>query len=124
MIIKKIGLAWIQTNDFKKSEEFFAKKLGLTVLEKVDEYGWMECGTNEKNFRIGIAQYNPDQADQPAGSNAVITFTVDDIIAAKAELEAQNVTFIDEIIEVPGDVKMVTFIDNDGNRFQLVQEAQ
>jgi predicted enzyme related to lactoylglutathione lyase len=48
--------------------------------------------------------------------------TVDNIVATKKELEAKGVTFIDEIMEIAGHVKMVTFTDPDGNKFQLVEE--
>ena len=54
--------------------------------------------------------------------NAVLAMTVDDIVAAKKELEGKKVSFIGDIIEVPGYVKMATFADPDGNIFQLVQE--
>ena len=54
--------------------------------------------------------------------NAVLAMTVDDIVAAKKELEGKKVSCIGDIIEVPGYVKMATFADPDGNIFQLVQE--
>ena len=125
MNIKRMDLAWISVKDIKKSEKFFAETLGLKVTTSTPEYGWLELAAKEGGCALGVgACSDTDEYENPVkpGMNAVLTMTVDDIVAAKKELEAKNVRFIGEIVEVPGHVKMATFADIDGNIFQLVQE--
>ncbi len=121
-MIKSMKLSWIATADIQKSKKFFIETLGLEIKNDTAEYGWMELQGHEGGMYLGVGQAQPEHPDEKPGMNAVVTMTVDDIVAAKKTLEAKGVRFIDEIIEVPGHVKMVTFVDPDGNRFQLVQE--
>lgn len=121
-MIKKMSLAWIAVNDINASKKFFKDTLGLDVINDTPEYGWMELKAPGTDFTLGVGQAREGHETEKAGMNAVVTMTVDDIVKSKAALEAKGVKFIDEIIEVPGHVKMVTFVDKDGNKFQLVQE--
>lgn len=120
--IKNIGLSWITVADFKKSHEFFTKTLGLTTDSYNPEMGWMELKGQSGECSLGVGAYTPEhgETDKP-GQNAVVTFTVDDLLASKKTLESNGVKFVGEILEIPGHVKMVTFLDPDGNKFQLVQ---
>lgn len=122
MAIKSISMPWITVSDMKKTEEFFKDKLGLTITTNAGEYGWMEFAGKEGGMNLGTGIYTPGCSHRPAGSNAIVCFEVDDIVKTKAELESKGVTFIDEIVEVPGHVKLVTFVDNDGNLFQLAEQ--
>lgn len=118
MAIKKIGLSWITISDFKKSEYFFVNTLGLKVLNKSPEYGWLELTGVNGGAVLGVGQC---MEDNKAGSNAVVTFTVDDIEETKENLENKGVK-VSEIMEVPGHVKLANFADHDGNLFQLAEE--
>ena len=119
MLVKKSGLAWISVRDLKRAQDFFTDVLGLSVTSFNKEFGWAELCTPEGGMRLGIGK--GDQQVKP-GSNAVVTFTVDDIYAMKKVLEGKKVTIIGDIIEIPGHVKLLTFTDPDGNTFQLVEE--
>lgn len=118
MNVKKIGLSWITVSDLVKARSFFVETLGLEVKDFAPEWGWMECSGKEGDSLLGVGQA---QGEMKAGHNAVMTFTVDDVVAGRAELLEKGVRIIDEIVEVPGHVKMLTFFDNDGNMFQLCQ---
>ncbi len=124
MEIKGLHLGWIIVKDHAKSKDFF-KKLGLKLTSEDSNNGWAEfSGSEEGGALLGVGQESPDCADYgslKAGMNAVMTMTVDDIVKAKAELKAQDVKFVGDIVEVPGHVKMATFVDPDNNMFQLVQ---
>ena len=124
MAIRKMSLSWIVSSDISKTKSFFVETLGLQVTNSAEEYGWLEVQGEEGGMILGIGQESKEKENETEkpGSNAVVTMTVDDIVKEKAELEAKGVHFIDEILEVPGHVKMVTFVDPDGNKFQLVQE--
>lgn len=117
MAVKKIGLAWINVSDIKKSEQFFVDTLGLKLNEKSDEYGWMELtGVNGGGvLGVGKAMHKDD-----VGTNAVITFTVDNIEDTIKDLKKKGVN-VGEVMEIPGHVKLANFADNDGNLFQLAE---
>lgn len=112
-------LAWITVADIKSSIKFYTETIGFELFEFNEEFGWAEVG-NKDGARLGIAQFTP-QAQSSVGTNAVVTISVDDIETSRKELLEAKVHLIDEIIEVPGVVKMQTFQDPDGNTFQLCQ---
>lgn len=122
MQIKKIELGWIIVSNFAKSKQFFSETLGLKILEQTEHYSWMELGAQEGDMRLGVGEYCEEYSkDDKPGQNAVLALTVDNIVAAKKELEDKGVIFIGDIVEIPGNVKMATFKDLDGNKFQLVE---
>ena len=124
MKITNIGLAWIATSDMTKAKEFFGNTLGLTISADSPEHGWLELHAKDDKFLLGIGEVKEDNDDNSPidpGHNAVVTFTVEDIEAAKKELEAKDVPVYD-IIEIPGHVKMSFMQDFDGNLFQIVQK--
>lgn len=124
MAIKGAYLSWITVKDIQQSKQYFTETLGLTLKDNAAEWGWLELQGKEGGMLLGVGQYNPEYSPIQPGTNGVITFTVDDIITTKHELTAKGVNFIDEITEVPGHIKMVSFKDNDGNMFQLCQTLQ
>jgi predicted enzyme related to lactoylglutathione lyase len=117
MAIKKIELGWVTTGNIEVSKEFFTKKLGLTVNVNDEQHGWMEFAAKDGGAIVGVCM--PMGQEKP-GQNAIMVFTVDDIVATKKELEARGVTFVGDIMDLP-QVKLATFIDPDGNKFQLAQ---
>ena len=121
MNVKSMDMAWISVKDPKKAKEFFRDILGLELRSEAEEYGWMEFVGKDGGAALGVGKECPESSDVKAGQNAVMTMTVDDIVACKKYLESKGVKFIGDIIEVPGHVKMALFADNDGNKFQIVQ---
>lgn len=116
---RKFELAWIVVNDFEKALDFYTKVVGLEIETRVDEAGWAELRGNGGAY-LGIAKQsamNPVKA----GSNAIVTITVDDIKVSRDELAAKGVKLLGDIMEVPGECKLQMFADNDENLFQLVQ---
>ena len=86
------------------------------------EYGWLELVPKDGGTILGVCQFNPQYGNAvKPGDNAIVTFTVDDIVAVKALFEKQGVTMLGDIIEVPGHIKMLFFTDLDGNKFQICQ---
>lgn len=121
-MIKRSDMAWITVNDVAKAKKLFVDILGMQVRADAPEYGWLEVVAKEGGSALGIGQFNPEYGKEVVpGQNAVVTFTVDDILAAKALLEKNNITLLGDITEVPGHVKMLFFTDFDGNKFQIVQ---
>lgn len=123
MAIKQINLSWIIVSDIHRSREFFKNTLGLNLNEFSDTVGWAELQGRCGGSLIGLAQYDAQYASK-AGSNAVITFTVDNIEKTIEELKEKGVVFIGDIITIPNGPKMISFNDPDGNHFQLVEEME
>lgn len=121
-MIKSMDLAWITVSDFQRAKTFYTETLGLTLRSGAPEYSWMELVGKDGGMALGVGgDCGTDQNPVKPGQNAVMTMTVDDIVATKAALEAKGVQFFGDIIEVPGHVKMALFADPDGNKLQLVQ---
>ena len=122
MNIKRMDMAWITVSDAKQAKAFFCDILGLKLSSEAPEHGWMELVGHEGGATLGVGKACKDTApDVKPGQNAVMTMTVDDIVAMKQMLEAKGVKFLGDIIEVPGHVKMALFCDADNNKFQIVQ---
>lgn len=122
MAIKSMDLVWISVSDIKNAQKFFTETLGLKELNFAPEYGWLEVQGKNGGISLGIGQASPDHADSKPGINGIMTLTVDNIEETMKDLKAKGVTFVDEIVEVPGHVKMVSFVDADGNLFQLCEQ--
>ena len=124
MIAKRSDLSWIMVSDIKKAKKFFTEVLGLEVRTDNSEYNWLELMPKDGGAMLGIGQANADSdcgKDVLPGSNAIVTFTVDNLEATKAEFEKKGVNILGDIMEVPGHVKMLLFSDLDGNKFQVCE---
>lgn len=103
--------------DLDAAVNWYKDKLGFDVTFRVDEAGWAEVATPAEGISIGLGQGEPGSGSD--GSTPV--FGVEDIDAARAELEARDVRFEGETVELPGMVKLATFFDLDGNSYMLAQ---
>jgi predicted enzyme related to lactoylglutathione lyase len=117
---KSFDLAWIVVKDLKEAVKFYTETVGLKLLELHEEFGWAELQGPNGGAMLGIAQEN-DNDPYKAGTNACLTFTVENLEKSRDSFLAKGAKFVGEIIEVPGHVKMLTGVDGDGNHFQLAQ---
>lgn len=122
MSVKEIGLSWIVVKDIKAAVKYYTEVVGLKPIEFNEEFGWAEMQGQDGGSILGIAQESSHEAVK-AGQNAVVTFTVDHLESVKEQMIREGATPEGDIIEVPGHVKMQTFIDPHGNRFQLCEMA-
>ncbi len=122
MKIKSMDMAWVIVADIKKAKKFFIDTLGLEIACCTDEHNWMELRGHDGGMALGVGECGPEDALVKPGQNAVVTMTVDDIEAARAELTQKGVVFKSEVIEIPGHVKMIFFVDPDNNLYQLTQD--
>lgn len=119
MNVTGIKLSWIVVKDLKSAIEFYTKIVGLKLMQDISELGWAELSGDDGSI-LGIAQESP-QMENKAGTNAVVTITVENIEAARKSFVEKGANLIGEVEEIPGHVKMQTFTDKDGNFMQLVQ---
>lgn len=114
-----VNMVWVVVKDLKQAIIFYTDVLGFKLENESPEFGWAEL-TSSQGTSVGLAQESPAFSAR-AGSNAVITITVPDIEVARESLKAKGVTLEGEVMEVPGHVKLQSFLDTDGNYFQLVE---
>lgn len=122
-IAKHVYLSSVTVSDIQAAKHLFVDLLGLEIKNYSEEYQWMELGGLDQDSRIGVGQSSegPNAEYIKAGSNATISIEVFDIERAKKHLEDHGVKFINEIIEIPNEVKLALFKDLDGNRYFLSQ---
>lgn len=125
MSIDGIQLAWVVVKNLESAIQFYTKNLGFTLKEHVPEFGWAELESGTGSC-LGLAQEQdrPSEWDGThikAGSNAVLTISVKDIDAVSKDYAKKGVRLLGKVMEVPGEVKLQTFQDLDGNIFQLAE---
>ncbi|MBS4168233.1 VOC family protein [Parachlamydia sp. AcF125] len=120
MKIQAIKLCWVVVSDLEQAIKFYQECLGLQLKEWNKEFGWAEFEGYEGGGRLGVSQAN-EYTPLSAGSNAVVALNVEDIEKAKEDCQKKGVTCVGDVIEVPGQVKLLTCRDQDGNWFQLAQ---
>jgi predicted enzyme related to lactoylglutathione lyase len=120
MAIKSIDLAWISTSDMAKAKKFFGEKLGLELTADTPEHNWLEFKGKDGGAGFGVGKDDP-YSPIKSGQNAIVCFTVDDLVKTKQEFEKKGVKMIGDIVDIPGHVKMQLIADEDGNIFHLAQ---
>jgi catechol 2,3-dioxygenase-like lactoylglutathione lyase family enzyme len=114
MEISKVDAVGIPSRDSARSLKFYVETLGLRPDER---------SVNEHEFWIGdtcFAIWEPEWfgGEFEPQKNGIALIRVDDVAAARAELEAKGVEFEGETFDT-GVCHMATFFDPDGNRLIL-----
>ena len=111
-MISKVDFVGVPSTDSERSRAFYVETLGL----RPDERGRFEFWAGETCFAIWEpAGFGIEFAPQ---KNAHPALHVDDVAAARAELEAKGVEFFGEILDT-GVCHMAFFNDPDGNDLML-----
>jgi len=103
--------------DRKATSRWYADVLGFELLYDAAEIGWCEMKSPVMNVSVGFSEVESPEVK----GGATLVFGVKDIGAARAELEAKNVRFDGETLEIPGLVRLATFYDPDGHKLMLSQ---
>ena len=107
-------------SDLDRSIAWYRDTLGFELLYRAEEMAWCELKTAVARVNLGLSQV--EEAGGKGG--ATLTFGVEDIEAAKAELDEKEVRQDGPIQEIPGLVRLLTFFDPDDNALMLYQELQ
>ena len=112
MRIEKADFVAVPSTDWKRTHAFYVETLGLRADENAQAEFWAggQCFGIWEPDRMG-GTFSPQR-------NGHIAFHVDDIAAARAELEAKGVEFIGETFDT-GVCMMAFFRDPDGNDLML-----
>jgi predicted enzyme related to lactoylglutathione lyase len=107
----------VSVSDLERAAAFYRETLGLQQVMFSPEFNWAQFESGVPGAFIGMGV----NTENLGVSNSSIGFGVRDIEAARAELERRGVTFEGDIMEVPGQVRLATFADPDGNTLMLSQ---
>ena len=112
MAIEKVDTVGIPSRDVARSRAFYVDTLGL----RPDENAWNEFWVGDTSFAIWRPeQFGETFQPQP---NSIVLLRVDDVAAARAELEANGIEFQGETVDT-GVCHMANFADPDGNQLTL-----
>ena len=113
MQVEKVDFVSVLTQDLPRAKRFYTEVLGLTVETEGDSDMELRCG------QVTLDVFDPSSIGQPfAVSPAGLALRVEDVDAARAELEGKGVVFDGETI-VTSVCKQAWFKDPDGNALML-----
>ena len=107
---------WV--SDMDRAVKFYEDVLGLGLLRR-DSSNWAELDAG--GVRLALHGAIDGRPLEVGGATAV--FRVDDLEAAKAELEARGAEFDEHVGEVEGFARFASMRDPDGNRVQIIEYA-
>ena len=102
--------------DLDRSIDWYQKVLGFQLDYRMDDVGWCELKSPVDKVTVGLSV-----VEKPNPGGATPTFGVQDIEAAKASLETNDVRIDGEIITIANMVSLLTFYDVDGNALMFSQ---
>ena len=115
MDITGVDFITVPTQDYEKADQFYGDVLGL---ERSKQWGSMPAREFESG-NLTIAVMQSDAFGQTfAPHSHPIALQVDDVGAARQELESKGVEFVADTID-SGVCHMAIFADPDGNRLML-----
>ena len=113
MQVERVDFVSVLTQDLPRAKQFYVETLGLELETEGDGDMELRCG------QVTLDVFDPSSIGQAfAPSPAGIALRVDDVDAARAELEAKGVDFDGDTIAT-GVCKQAWFKDPDGNALML-----
>jgi len=112
--------AALEVTDYDRSLAWYRDVLGWQVVFELAEWKWAQLQTPVSGLLVGLGQSERVKE----GGGATLTFTVEDIEAARSYLEGEGVRFDGETGQVEDMVKLATFYDPDGNALMLAQQLR
>jgi catechol 2,3-dioxygenase-like lactoylglutathione lyase family enzyme len=111
-VIERLDFVGVPSRDAARTREFYAGTLGLRQDPKAENEFWVgeTCIGIWEPERAGM-EFTPQR-------NAHLALHVDDVAAARAELEGKGVEFLGETLDT-GVCHMALFRDPDGNDLML-----
>ena len=111
-MIRKLDFASVPSQDAERARSFYVETLGLRPDDKARFEVWVgdTCLTIWEPVRFGM-EFAPQK-------NGHLALHVDDVAAARAELESKGVAFMGDILDT-GVCHMAFFNDPDGNDLML-----
>ena len=113
MNVERTDFVSVFTQDIQRAKAFYSGTLGLEIESEGESDLEFRCG------QVTLDVFDPSSIGQPfAVSPAGVALRVDDVDAARAELESSGVVFDGDTV-VTGVCRMAFFKDPDGNALLL-----
>ena len=106
--------------DLERSIRWYEDVLGFKLLYKSGEIAWCELSTAVQRVNVGLSE----RREAGGSGGATLTFGVNDLDAAKGELDRLAVRQDGEIMDIPGLVRLLTFFDPDDNALMFYEEPK
>jgi len=120
-IVTGVDYVGIPSNDIETARAFYETVLGLEASSVWQRPGEEAVGAEFETGTVTIALINCPGLGIPFSPNpAPLALHVDDVAAARAELESRGVEFVMDTID-SGVCHMANFKDPDGNAIMLHQ---
>jgi predicted enzyme related to lactoylglutathione lyase len=113
MQVERVDFVSVLTQDITRAKHFYSEVLGLAIESEGESDVEFTCG------QVTLDVFDPSSIGQPfAPSPAGLALRVEDVAAARAELEAKGVVFDGETMETSV-CRQAWFKDPDGNALML-----
>ena len=119
-MIQRLDHVYYWVSDMDSAVKFYEDVVGLRLARR-DGPSWamFDAGSDVRLALHGAGEGRPIET---GGATAVLR--VDDLDAARADMEGKGVTFDERVGEVEGYARFASFFDPDGNRLQIIEYAQ
>jgi predicted enzyme related to lactoylglutathione lyase len=119
-MIRQLDHVYYWVSDMDRAVKFYEDVVGLRLARR-DGPSWamFEASSDVRLALHGAVEGRPIET---GGATAV--FRVDDLDAARADLERRGARFDELMGEVEGYARFASFFDPDGNRVQIIEYAQ
>lgn len=128
MDVRRIGFLGTRTDRYEETTRFFREVLGLTTFYERSGFAMLSLPGAEHDFVEVIGADAEEMEFQAATytTGPVVSFVVDDVAKARAELEAAGVELLDDITwsgSIDG-LAWFHFRGPDGNVYSLMQGSR
>lgn len=118
-LVTGVDFVSLPTQDIESARRFYGEVLGLEASKLWQKGEEEPLGAEFENGTVTIALIASEKIGIPFQANAVpIAFHVEDVEAARAELESHGVEFVADTLD-SGVCHMANFRDPDGNALML-----
>jgi predicted enzyme related to lactoylglutathione lyase len=120
-VIRAIGpldYVYFWTTDMDRGVKFYSEVLGLPLTRR-DGSEWAEFDVGRVRFALHGAVEG--SVTEPGGT---VVFRVDDLDAARADLEARGAVFDEHAGDIQGYARFASLRDPDGNRIDLIEYGE
>jgi catechol 2,3-dioxygenase-like lactoylglutathione lyase family enzyme len=117
---KAKALNWLgtRTEKYEETIRFFEEVMGLKVQHRGDDFAILQFDNG-----IHVEVFGPQEKGHPfMTTGPVVGFKVDDVRAARAEMEALDVEFLDDEVQSFHGSSWTHFRGPDGNVYQLADD--
>lgn len=108
----------MQCADLDKTIQWYQDVLGFELLYKMDEMAWAELRSPVARVNVGVGQVEKPETS----GGTTLTWGTSDIHGLRKTLEAKDVRFDGDTMEIPNMVRLATFFDLDGNKHMLYED--